>query len=112
MYLEDPGINDDRQYADYNLDRNGKSIHGFDKELYEGCKKIAANMLHNCPVYYEGTLEDWIKIPLSMIEELNLEENYEGSKAAKDAVIEFINEVLPYDERVDAEILINEKLLR
>lgn len=84
----------------------------FDKELYEGYKKIAANMLRNCPVYYEGSLEDWIKIPLSMIEELNLEENYEGSKAAKDAVIEFINEVLPWDERVDAEILINERYLK
>lgn len=84
----------------------------FDQELYEGCKKIAANMLRNCPVYYEGSIEDWIKIPLSMIEELNMEENYEGSKAAKDAVIEYINEVLPYDERVDAEILINERYLK
>lgn len=77
----------------------------FDKELYEGCKKIAASMLRDCPVYYEGSIEDWIKIPLSMIEELNMEENYEGSKAAKDAVIEFINEVLPWDERVDAEFV-------
>ena len=60
----------------------------FDNELYDGCKQIASNMLHNIPFQYGGTIEDWVLGSLSMIGELNMEESYEGAKAIKDAVNE------------------------
>jgi hypothetical protein len=84
----------------------------FDKTLYDGCKQIASNMLRNIPFQYSGTLEDWVLGSLSMIGELNMEENYEGSKAVKDAVIEFVNENLPEDGRIGLNELINEKYFK
>ena len=41
-----------------------------------------------------------------------MEENYEGSKAVKDAVIEFVNENLPEDGRIGLNELINEKYFK
>ncbi|MFV0587510.1 hypothetical protein [Bacteroides reticulotermitis] len=85
----------------------------FDKELYEGCKQIASNMLHHIPFQYNGTIENWVLGTLSMIDDLNMEENYEGSKAVKDAVVEFINEKLPEgEERIQLSAVINEKYFK
>lgn len=84
----------------------------FDKTLYDGCKQIASNMLHRIPFQYSGTIEDWVLSSLSMIDGLNMEENYEGAKAVKDAVVEFINENLPENERVGLNELINEKYFK
>lgn len=85
----------------------------FDKELYEGCKQIASNMLHHIPFQYNGTIENWVLGTLSMIDDLNMEENYEGSKAVKDAVVEFINEKLPEgEERIQLRAIINEKYFK
>lgn len=84
----------------------------FDKELYAGCKQIASNMLHHIPFQYDGTIEDWVLGTLSMVDELNIEENYEGSKAIKDSVTEFINENLPEEERIGLNEIINEKYFK
>lgn len=85
----------------------------FDKELYEGCKHIASNMLHHIPFQYNGTIENWVLGVLSMIDDLNMEENYEGSKAVKDAVVEFINEKLPEgEERIQLSAVINENYFK
>lgn len=89
-----------------------KKAMAFDKGLYEDYKKIVLSNLRCIPPYYDGKLEDWVTSKLKMIGELNIEENFEGSKAVKDAVAEFLNEFLPEGEKISEDIVINEKYLK
>lgn len=64
----------------------------FNKKHYKECKKFMLNVLANrtwcCEV--DNPVE-WSKAFLPMILDCNSREDYEGSKAIKDAIMEFLN---------------------
>ncbi|MDD4438322.1 MAG: hypothetical protein PHS04_09840 [Tissierellia bacterium] len=82
----------------------------FDKELYNGYRKVMEfNIMP--PMFYKGTLKDWVLGWLDSVKEFADNEDYEACAAVKHTVIAFINKYLPEEERMPLDTLIHEELL-
>lgn len=68
----------------------------FDKKHYKSVRQHMTYVLNNRPwcVEVDDPVE-WARVYIPMISFCNEQEDYEGAKATKDAIIEFINQFIP-----------------
>lgn len=77
----------------------------FDKKYYNDIKKHCEWTLRHRPWCSTADAIDNIKLHLKLLSDLIHDEDYEGSQAIKDAIVEFINEFS--DEQLDKSVLLN-----
>lgn len=73
----------------------------FDRKRYNMFKKFMISIMESRPWCSNCESQvDWIKGFLPIIKECNEIENYEGSKAIKDAAMEVLNRGLPEGNKI------------
>lgn len=73
----------------------------FNKKHYKQCKKFMLGVLSKRPWCCDvDSPVEWSKAFLPMILDCNSREDYEGSKAIKDAIMEFLNGFLDKDNQI------------